>query len=115
MPAATPKKCARLRHLHLFLIDEPDVRFVDQGCWLQRMTGCLPPHVARCHPSKVRVDDRHQVVERLAAAVAPGDQELRDICVVRGVVHHSPRVRIGETLATTRESAPADTSVASVR
>ena len=32
--------------LDLLLIDQPDVCFVDQGGWLQRMAGRLAPHVA---------------------------------------------------------------------
>jgi hypothetical protein len=33
--------------LYSLLIDEPEVRFVNQGRGLQRVTGMLAPHVSR--------------------------------------------------------------------
>ncbi len=61
--------------LDALLVDELEVRLVDQGRGLKGVAGALPPHLRRCSPAKLAVDERHQLFERLRVTLAPGAQE----------------------------------------
>jgi hypothetical protein len=74
--------------LHLPLIDQAHIGFVNECSGLQGMPCPLALHVARRHPAQVVVDEWHEVFERLRAPVAPGDQQLRNGRSTVRVVRH---------------------------
>ena len=57
-------------------IDEPQIRLVDQGGRLQRVSRALAVHVPLRQPPQFLVNERRQLVERLLIALAPCNQEL---------------------------------------
>jgi hypothetical protein len=61
------------------LIDELQVGLVDEGGGRQGVIGPLPLQVAAGQPSQLRVDGVEQDAARALVALAPGDQEPRDI------------------------------------
>ena len=58
--------------------------FVDERGGLKEVIGALAPHVAVGDAAEFRADEGHQPVERRLVAVAPGNQEARDIPRRRG-------------------------------
>jgi hypothetical protein len=61
------------------LIDELEVRLVDECRRLQGVAGALAPQVARGQAPQLRVDERHQLVERARVAAAPTLQKYGDV------------------------------------
>jgi hypothetical protein len=49
------------------LLDESDVRLVDQGRGLERMAGSFPPHVGAGQETELVVDKGKELVDSLAA------------------------------------------------
>ena len=64
---------------HATLIDESRVRLTNQRRRLEGMSIRLSSHVAGGQPAQVRIDRWHEVVERFATALAPGDQQICDL------------------------------------
>lgn len=58
---------------------QSQVGFMDQGGGLQRMGRTLLVHVAAGHSSQLRIDQRHELIERRLVAVAPLVEQLRDV------------------------------------
>ena len=58
----------------LALVDEPEVCLADERRRLQWVAGRFAPHVAASHLPQAFIDHRHQVIERVAPAIAPRDQ-----------------------------------------
>lgn len=61
------------------LVDEPQIRLVDQGARIEagawRLFACLGAR----HPAQVGVDERHQLVERAFASTAVRHEQLGDV------------------------------------
>jgi len=57
--------------MNVLLIDQTNVRFVDQRGRLQRVALSFPAHVAAGEPVQLVVDQRIQLVERGLISVAP--------------------------------------------
>jgi hypothetical protein len=45
--------------LHTLLLDEPEVRFIDQSRCLQRVTNMFSPHIAISHPAQFPINQGH--------------------------------------------------------
>ena len=69
--------------VNVFLIDEPNVSLVDEGCGLKRVTFSLPAHVATRKAMEFVVDQRIQLVECVLVSVAPLSEQLSDLMLVR--------------------------------
>ena len=67
-----------------FPVDQPHVRFVDQGVRLQGVIGTFAHHLAMRETQQLVVHHRPQLVVNAVVAVAPGLQQRRDI---RRVIH----------------------------
>ena len=65
--------------LHVTDIDELQVRLVDQSGWLERVAAAFMSHVASGNAAKLRMDDRHELLERSFIPLSPGDKEVRDL------------------------------------
>jgi hypothetical protein len=65
--------------LHLALVDELEVRLVDEGGGLEGVVGALAPQVARGELMQFAVDEREQVLQRVAVAAAPFQEELCNV------------------------------------
>ena len=60
------------------LADQLEVRLVDERRALQRVADRFSRQVPSRNRAQLLVDERHQLIERLLAAVLPGDQQPRD-------------------------------------
>jgi len=79
------------------LVHEPDVRFVDERRRLERVIRTLAAQPGPGQAVKLRVHDRHQLVERAAISGAPGLKKARDVRWRRLVIHDtSIEARPGE-------------------
>ena len=65
--------------VHALVIDQPQVRFVDQRRRLQAVAGTLAPHVPVRQTTELVVDDRHQEGERTLIPVAPRSEKRADV------------------------------------
>src|SRR5258708_24827437 len=65
--------------LHVFPIDQPEVRLIHQRRGLEDVPRPLASHVTGGHPVQLLVDERRQVVHRRLIPVPPGDQQLGDV------------------------------------
>ena len=65
--------------VHVSLIDETDVSFVNQGGGLKCVTFSLAAHVAAREPVQFFVDQRIQLVECGLVSVAPLSEQLGDL------------------------------------
>jgi len=70
--------------IDLALVDQPDVRLMNQGRRLQGVVGPLAPKLARGHAAKLRIDQGQQLRERRLVATAPVAEQRRDV----GRRHH---------------------------
>jgi hypothetical protein len=61
--------------LHLRLVDEPHVGFVDERRGLQGVADALLAQVARRQPPQLAVDDGQQVIQNAAVAVGQTDEQ----------------------------------------
>ena len=59
----------------VLLIHELEVGLVDERRGLQRVLGPLSPEMRVRDPVQFLVDERHQVIEGIAIALVPGEQE----------------------------------------
>ena len=69
--AEIAKKCERLAHAHVSLIDETNVSFVDECGGLKCVAFALAAHVTTREPVQFVVDQRIQLVERGLIPFAP--------------------------------------------
>ena len=60
---------------HLRLVDEPEVRLVDEGRGLEGVADALAPQVAGGEPPQLRVDERQQVFEGRALAFGEAQEQ----------------------------------------
>ena len=58
------------------LIDELQIRLVDERGWLQRVTGTFAAQIVTRETAQFVVNQRHQFLERRLVAVAPIDEQL---------------------------------------
>ncbi len=65
--------------LHVALVHQPEVSFVNQCRALQSMIGALPAQVPARQTPQFAINERRQVLERLLIALAPVDEQPRDI------------------------------------
>ena len=82
------------------LVDQTQIRLVNQRGCLQRMAGPLVTQVARRLTPQLVIDHRNQRVERSFITVAPRGEQLRDVaCLrhpeVRDYLQRGLRTRIG--------------------
>ena len=60
------------------LLDEAEIRFVDEGCGLQGVVRTFLVQVAGREAAQFVVDERHQLRKSNRVAAAPTLQQLRD-------------------------------------
>ena len=65
--------------VHALGLDQPQVGFVDERGRLERMVAFLSGHAAARNPVELVVDDRNESRQRRFVAVAPGDEQCRDV------------------------------------
>ena len=73
------KEMRAILPLHVTDIDELQVRLVDERGWLERVAVAFVPHVAPGDAAQLRMDHRHELLERSFIPVSPGDKEVRDL------------------------------------
>jgi hypothetical protein len=61
------------------LVDQAQVGLVDEGRRGDQAARPLPPELAVRQAVERLVDERHQLVERLPAPLAPGDEQSGDV------------------------------------
>jgi len=61
------------------LSDELDVGLINQGGRLQTMASSLSAHVVAGQAAQFRIDERYQFIERFFVAIAPFNQQVRDL------------------------------------
>ena len=76
--AAMAQKCARFCHAVLTILQQPQIRLVDEAGRLERLAGALPPQVAGGEPPQLLIDDRQQRVEFNAFLASPPSPGLPD-------------------------------------
>ena len=62
--------------LGVSLIDEPEIRLVDECSRLERVVGAFAAQIVTREPAQFVVNQRHQFLERRLVALAPVDQKL---------------------------------------
>ena len=75
---AMAKKCARFCHSHTVDINQPQVRLVDEGRRLKRVSDMLAPHLPLRQTLQFLVHEGCQPIQRVLVSLPPGDQELGD-------------------------------------
>src|SRR5262245_14424462 len=60
-------------------VNEPHVRFVDQGCGLERVVGSLASHVPLGQGVELLVNERNELVERRFVPLAPRDEQVSGV------------------------------------
>jgi len=74
--------------MHMFLIDEANVSFINQGRGLERVPLSLSVHISAGHLMKFVIDQRVQLVERSLVPLAPlGEQMSYFVQRGRGAFH----------------------------
>ena len=73
------KKMRSILPVDLTLIDEPEIRLVNQRGRLERVVDPFFPKLARGDAAHLRVDERQQLVKRTAVAATPVREERRDL------------------------------------
>jgi hypothetical protein len=58
------------------LINQAQVRLIDESGGLQRVVWILPPHIAVGQSMELSLDKRQQPVDRRLVAIIPIDQQL---------------------------------------
>lgn len=71
------------------LLDEAEIGFVDEGCWLERVPSALPGEIAGGKTAKFCIDEGDEGRQGSGVTSAPATEELGD-----GVVglRHSPSI-----------------------
>ena len=62
--------------------DEAQIRLIDQGGWLQHVSGRLAPKMRSREKPQLRVDERHQVGKRVTATRVYPLEQGRDVTVI---------------------------------
>ena len=62
------------------LVDEPEIRFVDERGRLERMVSALRSHVPGREAAQLRIDQRQHFAMGCLVAVAPLDEQVRNPC-----------------------------------
>ena len=73
------KEVRAILPIDLALVNEPDVRLMDQGRRLQGVVGALAPKLARGDAAELGVDEGQQLTERSAVAATPIAEQRRDV------------------------------------
>ena len=73
------KEMRSILPIDLALVDEPDVRLMNEGRRLQGVVGPLAPKLARGNAAKLRIDEWQQLVERSPVAATPIAEQRRDV------------------------------------
>jgi hypothetical protein len=60
--------------MRAFLINEPEIYFIDKRCSLQGVTGTFAPHVLVGQPAQFLINQRHQFLQRCLVPVAPVEE-----------------------------------------
>ena len=68
---------------HAFLIDQFEIGLVHEPRRLQRVTRPLVAEVPGGNAVQLRLDNREQILEGLATALAPREEQLRHVLGVR--------------------------------
>jgi len=69
----SPEEVGAILPMHVLLIHQLQIGFMDQRGRLQRMSGPLAPQVARRLLSQLLINQREQCVEGFLVAFAPAD------------------------------------------
>ena len=64
--------------IDLPLIEEPQIRLVDDGGDLQTIVSPFAAQAARSEDTQLVMDERHKAIERFSAAAVPRMEQLRD-------------------------------------
>jgi hypothetical protein len=70
------------------LVDQPEVRFVDERCRLERVLGSFAPHQSGCNPTQIVEDDGCQTISCRSIPFAELDEKPGN--VFRPLRHRSP-------------------------
>jgi hypothetical protein len=62
--------------IDLRLLKQPDVRFVDESCRLERVIGSFKRELSTSHGTQFVVDHRHDTVERISVSCLGPLQQL---------------------------------------
>ena len=73
------KEMGAILPAHIFQIDKPLIRFVDQGRGLQRVCAALPHHMSVREPVQLVINERDQPVQRFLLPLVPRLQQLRNV------------------------------------
>ncbi len=73
------KEMGAILPLHVLPVDQAQVGFVDQRSSLKEVVATLAGHAPHRDAPQFLVDERRQRLERGLVAVAPRDEQLRDI------------------------------------
>jgi len=73
------KEMRAILPIALALIDEPDVRLVNEGRRLQGVVGPLVPKLARGNAVELRIDEWQQLIEGSPVASTPVAEQRRDV------------------------------------
>src|SRR5205085_11063314 len=65
------KEVRAVARTHPRVVDEPEIRLVDERRGLESIAGALAPHLSVCQASQFLIDQGHQVIKRGLVAIAP--------------------------------------------
>jgi hypothetical protein len=77
--SANSKELGAILPMRFFLIDQPNVSFVNQRCRLQGVIATLAAHVVMREPVQFRIDQWNQSLIRGLIAIAPISQQAGDV------------------------------------
>src|SRR5688572_23402201 len=83
------KEMSAILPVRLGFIREGKIGIMDEHGGLQGVAGALLAHVAAGETVQFRLDERDELIERGGVSAAPGDEQLRDLCLCGG--SHYPR------------------------
>ena len=73
--------------IHRLAAEYPQIRFVQNGCSLQRVPRLLAAHFSGRNPMQVAIDQFHELIRGFHVAEAPAVEEARDI-VRLAIIRH---------------------------
>src|ERR1022692_449658 len=70
------EKMGAILPLHVLVIHQPHIGFVDQSGGLQAMTGAFSFHVSSREAMEFAINDGRKAVERGSVSITPGSKQL---------------------------------------
>src|SRR3989442_10669520 len=72
------KEVGAILPVHILLVYQPHIGFIDQGCRLQRVAGAFATHVVMGQTPEFVIDQRRELVQCRLVSVAPRFQQAGD-------------------------------------